>query len=94
VQVGDELVTVVDPRALELEGGVAMAHAAALRVGARVSLRISGWSEQTLTGRVVRIAPTLDRITRQLRVTIALANADGRIPVGAFAEGLIITNGR
>ncbi len=94
IQIGDELVTVVDPRTLEMEGGVAMTHAAALKVGARVSLRVSGWSERSLTGHVVRIAPTLDRVTRQLRVTIALANADGRIPVGAFAEGFIITNER
>lgn len=90
VQTGDELLTIVDPRVLTLEGGLAMTHASRARVGARVALRVIGWGDTVFFGRIVRVAPAVDSVTRQLRVTVELQNADSRLPVGAWAEGELI----
>jgi len=90
VQAGDELLTIVDPRVLELEGGVAITHVLHAREGARVALRISGWGDSLFQGRIVRVAPAVDPVTRQLRVTVELPNTGARVPVGAWAEGSLL----
>ena len=35
-------------------------------------------------------APALDPVTRQLRVTVRVPNAAGRLPAGAWAEGTLL----
>lgn len=89
VQVGDELLRIIDPRLLELEAAVAMSHAHRARPGARVALRVSGLTQDSVIARVVRVAPALDPVTRQVRVTIRVPNSGGHIPAGAWAEGTL-----
>lgn len=90
VQAGDELVSIVDPRMLELGAGVAAADAFRARPGARVALRITGVADSAIVARIVRVSPSLDPVTRQLRVTVLVPNADGRIPAGSWAEGTLL----
>ncbi len=90
VQAGDELVSIIDPRMLELGAGVAAADAFQARPGARVALRVTGAADSVIVARIVRVAPSLDPVTRQLRVTVLVPNADGRIPAGAWAEGTLL----
>ncbi len=89
VQAGDELVSVVDPRMLELAAGVAVDDASRARPGMRVSLRIAGMADSAIMARIVRVSPSLDPVTRQLRVTVLVPNANGRIPAGSWAEGTL-----
>jgi RND family efflux transporter MFP subunit len=91
VQAGDELLSVIDARTLELEASVAAAFAAQARPGARVALRIAGWDTDTVIAPIVRVAPALDPVTRQLRITVQVPNAAGRWPAGAWAEGSLLT---
>ncbi|WP_396214750.1 efflux RND transporter periplasmic adaptor subunit [Gemmatimonas sp.] len=90
VQAGDELVSIIDPRLLELGAGVAAADAFQARPGARVALRVTGVADSAIVARIVRVSPALDPVTRQLRVTVLVPNADGRIPAGAWAEGTLL----
>lgn len=92
VQVGDELVSIIDPRTLELEAAVAMSQAQLVHPGARIALRIAGLADTSITGRVVRVAPALDPITRQLRITVHVPNLAGHIPAGAWAEGRLLSD--
>nr|MCU0626930.1 efflux RND transporter periplasmic adaptor subunit [Gemmatimonadaceae bacterium] len=90
VQPGDEVLTLVDARTLELEAALPADASPRVRVGARVRASTSGAGAPALTGTIVRIAPALDPVTRQLRVTIAIANPQGRLPIGAFVEGTLV----
>ena len=90
VQAGDELLSIIDPGTLELDAGVPATLARAARPGARVALRVAGWGDSTVTARIVRVAPALDPVTRQLRVTVRVPNAAGRLPAGAWAEGTLL----
>jgi RND family efflux transporter MFP subunit len=92
VQVGDELVRIIDPRTLELEAGVVVGQARRVRPGTRVALRVAGITDTAITARVVRVAPALDPVTRQLRITVLVPNVAGHIPAGAWAEGTLLAD--
>jgi membrane fusion protein, multidrug efflux system len=92
VQAGDELVRLVDPRMLELAAGVSAGDAPRARPGMRVSLRITGMADSAIMARIVRVSPSLDPVTRQLRITVLVPNTDGRIPAGSWAEGTLLHN--
>jgi RND family efflux transporter MFP subunit len=94
VQPGDELVSIIDARTLELEAGIATAQAAHVRPGARVALRVAGFADSVLAARIERVAPSLDPVTRQLRVIVRVPNHQGRFPAGAWAEGTVLTSER
>jgi multidrug efflux pump subunit AcrA (membrane-fusion protein) len=61
---------------------------AAVRVGAPVEFRVNGYA-QVFTGRVDRVSPVADPVTRQVRVFISIPNAQNRLVGGLFAEGRV-----
>lgn len=89
VKPGDEVLTVVDSRVLELAGQIGVADAARVRVGQSVAFTLDAIANDTFTGRVARIDPVADAGTRQVGVFIDLPNAGGRIVGGQFARGRI-----
>jgi len=87
VQIGRELIQVIDPTSTRFEGWVAADQAAALRTGQKISFQINGWSEQTLQGQIRRIDASANPLTRQVGVYVEF-DPSGRPPmVGLFAEG-------
>jgi RND family efflux transporter MFP subunit len=88
VQPGMALLTVVDPSSMQLEASVPSEQLANVRVGAPVEFRVNGYA-QSFTGRVDRISPVADPVTRQVRVFISIPNAQNRLVGGLFAEGRI-----
>jgi membrane fusion protein, multidrug efflux system len=88
VQVGMALFTIVDPSSMQLEASVPSEQLAHIRVGAPVEFRVNGYA-QTFAGRVDRVSPVADPVTRQVRVFIAIPNAQNRLVGGLFAEGRI-----
>ncbi|MFY7872772.1 MAG: efflux RND transporter periplasmic adaptor subunit [Limnohabitans sp.] len=87
VQMGRELVQVIDPASTRFEGWVAADQASALRAGQAVTFRINGWSQQSLQGTIRRIDAAANPLTRQVGVFVDFAPA-GRPPVvGLYAEG-------
>jgi len=89
VQPGATLFTVVDPSSMRYEASVPAAQLTAVRIGAPVFFRVTGYPERTFRGRVVRISPVADQSTGQVRVTVAVANASGTLVGGLFADGKI-----
>jgi RND family efflux transporter MFP subunit len=89
VKSGDELLTVVDARMLELAGQIGVADAARVRVGQPVIFTIDAMPGEELRGRVARMDPTADPGTRQVGVYVELPNPSGRIIGGQFARGRI-----
>lgn len=93
VRVGDELLTVVNSRTLELAGQVGVADAGRVRVGQAVTFTLDAFPNEEFRGRVARVDPVADPGTRQVGVYVEMANAGGRIVGGQFARGRIATGG-
>ncbi len=91
VSPGDELFTVVNPSTLELEGSIAVADAARVRVGQPVEFTLDAVPNERHRGRVARIDPTADPATRQVGVYVQLPNQGWRLVGGQFARGRILT---
>jgi RND family efflux transporter MFP subunit len=91
VQVGTPLFTIVDPSSLKLEGSVAAEGLEQLGLGTPVTFSVSGGGGAPLHGRISRINPVVDPVTRQVRVTVAVPNAGGRLAAGSFADGRVAT---
>jgi RND family efflux transporter MFP subunit len=88
---GDPLFVVADTRELEFEATVPGDAISQVRVGAPVTLTVSGFAPGAITGHVARINATADPATRQVKVYATVANADGRLVGDLFASGTILT---
>jgi RND family efflux transporter MFP subunit len=89
VTVGDELFTIIDPSSMRLEASVPSDDLSQLRVGAPVSFEVRGYT-QAFTGRIERIAPQADPVTRQVPIYVSIPNLEGRLLAGLFAEGRVV----
>lgn len=87
VTVGAPLFTLLDLATLRLDATVPVAPRGLLREGAEVLFRVQGWEEREYIGRIQRIAPEVDPVTRQVRVLASLPNEAGDLYVGLFVEG-------
>jgi len=91
VKVEDPVMTVVDPRTLELKGQVGAVDAARVRAGQKVTFNLDAMPGQEFSGMVARVDPVANAATRQVGVFVRLPNATGRIVAGQFAHGQIHT---
>ncbi|HZK77973.1 MAG TPA: efflux RND transporter periplasmic adaptor subunit [Gemmatimonadaceae bacterium] len=94
VQPGAAMFTVVDPSSMRLEGSVPSEALNQVKVGAPVTFTVNGYPGRSFTGRVVRVNPTADPATRQVRVFISIPNAEGRLVGGLFANGRLASESR
>ena len=69
-----------------LEAAVPEALAGAVRPGAVAQVRLAGFPEQAIEGRVTTILPALNEASRSLRVRVELPNRDGRLRPGLSAQ--------
>lgn len=90
VQVGRELLKVMDPRTLRLEGRVSADQLREVRTGQTVRFSLNGYGAQRFEGRVQRVDAVANASTRQVEVVVALV---GEAPTvaGLFAEGEVLT---
>lgn len=89
VQVGGAIMTVVDPDELQLEASVAAEFIARIRIGTRVDFSVNGNAGHVFSGKVARINPTVDSVTRQVRLYITVPNHDRSLAGGLFAQGRV-----
>jgi RND family efflux transporter MFP subunit len=93
-QVGKELVKVIDPRGMRLEGQIAADRLDEVKVGQSVSFRINGFGDEEFAGSVRRIDATANPTTRQVEVIVAFVDPTKAPRVaGLFAEGRIAGGG-
>lgn len=94
VSPGTALFTVVDPGAMELEASVPSDQLGSVRVGSPVSFTVSGYPGRQFTGRIERISPAADPITRQVPIYVSIPNAEGALVSGLFAQGRVAASAR
>jgi len=87
VQAGAAMYTVVNPTTMRLEASVPADQLSAIRIGAPVDFTVNGYPTRQFTGHIVRINPVADPSTRQVRIIVALPNANGILVGGLFADG-------
>lgn len=94
VQIGRELVKVIDPRSMRFEGLVSADRMHELKLGQPVSFRVNGYTQGDFAGKVRRIEAAANAVTRQVEVVVAFADPAGAPRVaGLFAEGRVETGG-
>ncbi len=86
---GTALYTIVVPSSIQLEASVPSESLSMVKVGAEVSFAVRGYPEQRFTGRVERISPTADPVTRQVPIWVTVDNRSGRLVAGLFADGRV-----
>ena len=91
LQVGQEAVTIVRTDPLRFRGRVPERKAAAVRPGQEIHIRVAG-REQPVIARISRIAPSLEIASRSLVIEADIANADGQLRTGLYAEADIVVN--
>ncbi len=80
---------IVDLSLMELEAMVPVAEIPAVRIGQEIAFRVDGFNNRTFKGKVERINPTADAGSRAISVFVSIANADGALKGGMFANGLL-----
>ena len=90
VGVGAELLTIVDPSSMRLVASVNPAEIGEIAVGDSVQYLIHGYG--SFTGKVERIIPQADPVTRQVPVHISVPKSAVPLTAGLFAEGRIVTD--
>lgn len=98
VQVGAAMFTVIDPSSMRLEASVPAEQLGQVRIGAPVKFVVNGYGGRKFVGRITRINPSADPVTRQVRVYAAIPNEVGKgstpLVGGLFAEGRIASASR
>jgi RND family efflux transporter MFP subunit len=87
VQPGTALFTVVDPSSMRLEASVPAEQLSLVRVGVPVTFTVSGYPGREFVGHIIRINPTADPATRQVRIYVSIPNAGHTLVGGLFANG-------
>jgi RND family efflux transporter MFP subunit len=77
---------IVEHARLRLVVPLPEAYAAGLNRGKRISFSVASYPGQTFTGAVARNAQAVDVPTRTMAVEIDVANRDGRLAPGMFAQ--------
>jgi RND family efflux transporter MFP subunit len=93
VQPGIPMFTVVDPSTMRLEASLPAEALKNVRIGASVRFTVTGYEGRSFTGRVSRISPSADPITRQVKIVVSVP-ATGDLVSGLFAEGRVATESR
>lgn len=92
VQIGKELIKVIDPDSMRFEGLVSADFIGEVRAGQRVTFRVHGFADRDFVGTVARVNPAANATTRQVEVLVNFADPKQQPKVaGLYAEGRIET---
>lgn len=88
-QIGKELIKVIDPTSMRFEGLVSADQIGEVKVGQNVRFAINGYAGQAFNGKVRRVDPAANAVTRQVAVLIDFTDAARPGVAGLYAEGRI-----
>lgn len=94
VQPGTMLFTVVDPGSMRLEAAIPVEQLSDVRVGLPVRFNVSGYRDREFLGRVTRVSPVVDPVTRQVQIVASIPNAGRALVGGLQATGRLSTTTR
>ncbi len=80
----------VMPYLLKLRVTVPERHAAEVRVGQPVEVRVDAYGDKPFAARVARVNPTIDPLNRTFQVEVEVPNLAGKLKPGGFAQVTIL----
>lgn len=87
--IGKELLKVIDPTSMRFAGRVSADKISQVSVGQTVGFRINGYAGQEFRGKVTRVDPSANDVTRQVEVLVSFSDATQPRVSGLYAEGTI-----
>lgn len=93
-QIGKELVKVIDPASMRLEGMVSADHIGSVKAGQQVAFRVNGYGNEEFLGKVKRVNPAANATTRQVEVLVDFADKKQPRLAGLYAEGRVETDSK
>lgn len=87
--IGKELLKVIDPTSMRFAGRVSADKISQVRVGQTVGFRINGYADQEFRGKVTRVDPSANDVTRQVEVLVSFDGSNQPKVSGLYAEGTI-----
>lgn len=88
-QIGKELLKVIDPSSMRLEGLVSADSIGVVMVGQQVHFRVNGYGDQVFVGKIRRVNPAANITTRQIEVLVDFVGDKQPKLAGLYAEGRI-----
>jgi membrane fusion protein (multidrug efflux system) len=88
-QVGKELIKVIDPASMRFEGLVSADKIGVVKVGQPVLFRVNGYPDQNFSGKVKRVDPAANAVTRQVEVLVEFSEPAQPRVAGLYAEGRV-----
>lgn len=85
------LVTVVQMDRVKIEVEATEADLGHLAIGQKAEVEVRTYPGETFVGRVIKISPILDPLTRMVTVEVLIPNRDHRLKPGMYAEVQITT---
>jgi membrane fusion protein (multidrug efflux system) len=87
--IGKELLKVIDPTSMRFAGRVSADKISQVKVGQSVGFRINGYAGQEFRGKVARVDPSANDVTRQVEVLVSFDGSNQPRVSGLYAEGTI-----
>jgi membrane fusion protein (multidrug efflux system) len=87
---GQAIAQVAPTRMLVADVDVVGPDVARIHVGQTARVRHLAWPDHSFGGSVIRLAPTIDPVTRALRSEVEVANTDGLLRPGMFVEVAVV----
>lgn len=95
VQVGRELIKVIDPASMRFEGQVSADRLGELKVDQPVAFRVNGFGDAEFRGKLARIDASANATTRQVEVIAEFSDRNKAPQVaGLYAEGRVESSER
>jgi RND family efflux transporter MFP subunit len=76
---------------LKFKAGVPESYTAQVKLGQKVNLHVDAYPDKVFVGRLSRISPTVDRLSRTFQVEVLVPNLERELKSGGFAKASILT---
>jgi len=95
VQIGREIIKVIDPTSMRFEGQVSADRLGELKLGQPVAFRINGFGDTEFRGKLARVDASANATTRQVEL-VAAFDQPAKAPqvAGLYAEGRVESTDR
>ena len=90
--IGKELLKVIDPTSMRFAGRVSAEKISQVSVGQAVGFHINGYGDQEFRGKVTRVDPSANDVTRQVEVLVNFVCDVQPKVSGLYAEGTIASS--
>jgi membrane fusion protein (multidrug efflux system) len=86
VSAGQDLVELVDASQIKVQFRIPEQYLAKVKPGQEVRVRLDAYAGESFSGKIYAVAPQVDVRTRSLELRALIANPDGRLRPGLFAN--------